>query len=157
MRLVEICGKGRTRTSEARRRGIYSPLQLPLCDLPRTWVNGQTRTDINNIHSVAPQPFGHIHHNLEQCSRIELPSQPWQGYIITIIRTLHCLYPYKDSNPDRQIRVLKCSIHYTIEAESRVVESDHSNWFCRPGPDRSANPTYKVEVSGFEPELHQSK
>lgn len=156
-----MCGRGGTRTPLLQGQydnfcsgWIYSPVPLPSQDLIR--VNGQTRTDINNIHSVAPQPFGHIHHNLEQCSRIELPSQPWQGYIITIIRTLHCLYPYKDSNPDRQIRVLKCSIHYTIEAESRVVESDHSNWFCRPGPDRSANPTV-VEISGFEPELHQSK
>lgn len=41
--------------------------------------------------------------------------------------------------------------HYTNAAKilqlhhkviwSRVVELDHSNWFCRPGPNRSANPT----------------
>ena len=31
------CGRGRTRTSEARRRGIYSPLQLPLCDSPNSY------------------------------------------------------------------------------------------------------------------------
>ena len=30
-------GGGVTRTHEARRRGIYSPLQLPLCDAPRGW------------------------------------------------------------------------------------------------------------------------
>ena len=28
-------GSRRTRTFEARRRGIYSPLQLPLCDTPK--------------------------------------------------------------------------------------------------------------------------
>ena len=28
-------GGGWTRTSESRRRGIYSPLQLPLCETPR--------------------------------------------------------------------------------------------------------------------------
>src|SRR2546428_12910733 len=30
-----VFGGGWTRTSESRRRGIYSPLQLPLCDTPR--------------------------------------------------------------------------------------------------------------------------
>ncbi len=33
-RIVQKNGGGVTRTHEVRRRGIYSPLQLPLCDTP---------------------------------------------------------------------------------------------------------------------------
>lgn len=35
-------GGGRTRTAELRRGGIYSPLQLPLCDTPRKKI-GKTK------------------------------------------------------------------------------------------------------------------
>ena len=67
------------------------------------------------------------------------------------------LYPWKNSNPHQQIRSLVCCPLHHKGIWSRVVESDHSNWFCRPGPNRSANPTLFVEISGLEPELRESK
>lgn len=51
------------------------------------------------------------------------------------------LYPWKNSNPHQQIRSLVCCPLHHKSIWSRVVELDHSNWFCRPGPNRSANPT----------------
>ena len=51
------------------------------------------------------------------------------------------LYPWKNSNPHQQIRSLVCCPLHHKGIWSRVVESDHSNWFCRPGPNRSVNPT----------------
>ena len=51
------------------------------------------------------------------------------------------LYPWKNSNPHQQIRSLVCCPLHHKGIWSRVVELDHSNWFCRPGPNRSANPT----------------
>ena len=67
------------------------------------------------------------------------------------------LYPWKNSNPHQQIRGLVCCPLHHKGIWSRVVESDHSNWFCRPGPNRSANPTLFVEISGLEPELREPK
>lgn len=32
--MLNVYGGGWTRTNEVERRGIYSPLQLPLCDTP---------------------------------------------------------------------------------------------------------------------------
>ena len=67
------------------------------------------------------------------------------------------LYPWKNSNPHQQIRGLVCCPLHHKGIWSRVVESNHSNWFCRPGPNRSANPTLFVEISGLEPELREPK
>ena len=103
-------------------------------------VTGRIRTDVNNIHSVAPKPLGHSHHIFERHGRIGLPSPAWQAGIITTIRMPQnfynhrlvehprltilssktttifiILYPHKDSNPDHIIRNDVC-IHYTIEA-----------------------------------------
>ena len=60
----------------------------------------------------------------ERHGRIELPSPAWQAGIITTIRI-----------PQKILQLHHKGIW------SRVVELDHSNWFCRPGPNRSANPT----------------
>ncbi len=49
MRVV-LFGGGQTRTDELRRGGIYSPLQLPLCDTPRREKRFCWRKDLN------PQP-----------------------------------------------------------------------------------------------------
>lgn len=43
-------GGGQTRTGELRRGGIYSPLQLPLCDTPQEMDGICWRKDLN------PQP-----------------------------------------------------------------------------------------------------
>ena len=145
-------------------------------------VTGRIRTDVNNIHSVAPKPLGHSHHIFERHGRIGLPSPAWQAGIITTIRMPQnfynhrlvehprltilssktttifiILYPRKNSNPHQQIRGLVCCPLHHKGIWSRVVESDHSNWFCRPGPNRSANPTLFVEISGLEPELREPK
>lgn len=44
-------GGGWTRTSEVRRRGIYSPLQLPLCDTPE-----ESREKVCWQKDLNPQP-----------------------------------------------------------------------------------------------------
>ena len=66
----------------------YSPLQLPLCDLPKNyllityiWVVSGIRTHINMFHRHAPKPLGHHY---------------------------HILISHKDSNPDQQICVMIC-------------------------------------------------
>lgn len=41
-------GGGWTRTNGARRRGIYSPLQLPLCDTPRKTYAGERNWTLNH-------------------------------------------------------------------------------------------------------------
>ena len=56
-----FCGSGRIRTYSVSRQQIYSLSRLSNC---------------------GADP------NFEQCSRIELPSRPWQGHIITVILTL---------------------------------------------------------------------
>lgn len=51
------------------------------------WVPGQIRTGIKQFCRLRAKPFTPQEH-LEQRRRIELPSRPWQGHIIAVIRTL---------------------------------------------------------------------
>ena len=62
--------------------------------------------NLRNIYSVS-------YFQMEQVRRIELPSQPWQGYILTIEPHLHALIYYQIKN---NISRKKCNFYlYMIQ------------------------------------------